>query len=72
MAESIEHGPFECSSFIVGIFWQWVAFHEIRSWRVTFAAHDSKDALYAVMSGYAILSWHYSLFINLWRKGGKK
>lgn len=62
---------------LVGIFWQVVTYADIRAWKVTFAAHDCKDVLYAVMGGYAFLFWiSYALafcfFICLWRKGGKK
>ena len=54
-----------------------VTYADIRAWKVTFAAHDCKDVLYAVMGGYAFLFWiSYALafcfFICLWRKGGKR
>lgn len=34
---------------LVGIFWQVITYADIRAWRVTFAAHDCKDVLYAVL-----------------------
>ncbi len=62
---------------IVGIFWQWVTYADIRAWKVTFSAHDCKDVLYTIMSGYAVLfRMNYALalclFICLWRKGDKQ
>ena len=62
---------------LIGIFWQVVTYADIRAWKVTFAAHDCKAVLYAVMGGYAFLFWiNYALafcfFICLWWKGGKR
>ena len=59
---------------LVGIFWQVVTYADIRAWKVTFAAHDCKDVLYAVMGGYAFLFWiSYALhFASLFVFGGKE
>ena len=62
---------------LLGVFWQWVTFADTKGWRVTFAAHDCKGALYLSFSGYAVLMWvsyflALFLFICLWWKGGKK
>ena len=60
---------------LVGIFWQVVTYADIRAWKVTFAAHDCKDVLYAVMGGYAFwisYALHFASLFCLWRKGGKR